>query len=246
MSIPFSTWELGQIVAVGTRLGGDSGIKQFLAGETIVVPKTYQVSAEGLANGGVTYAAPVDVQTFLADQRQYYRDVFGKNKKLPRVKLPSQRPGFSWGLVMAPFMTAQWLWDCARERFGAWKYSATESLDTLVEHNDRDAAKDGAYAFFCRDRVEPDDEHRNKSYDQILVAAIKGMTLAEYENLRIWFHYKTGKHLDIANWTHCTGSRCRDGRVPDGDGGNGKLHVFWNSRVSAHGRLRAREVVLAP
>lgn len=208
-----------------------------------MVSRAYQVSAEGLANGGITHATPVDVQAFLADQRQYYRDVFGK-KALPRVKLPPQRPGFSWGLIMAPFMADQWLHDCARERFGAWKYW-DESLDTAVVHNDRDPKKNGPYAFWCRDRVEADEEHKSKSFNQIIAAGIKGMTVAEYENLFIWFHWKTrGKFLDRSNWTLLTGSLCRGGSVPRGGSRDGGLYVNWYRRDFADDSLRSREVVL--
>lgn len=231
----------GQHEAIVDGLGGEQGVAQFLAGELVVVPKAHQVSAEGLADGGITYAAPVDVQAFLADQRNFYREVYGK--KVPRVNLPSQRPGFSWGLVMAPFMTPQWLWDCARERegIGAWKYDA-ESLDTLIETNDRNP-KDGAYTLWCRNRRAADEEYKGKSRDFIVSAGIHGMTLAEYENLFIWFHYKTGKFLDPTTWTLCTGSLCRDGDVPHGSGRGGGLRVSWDGRDNALPGLRVREVV---
>ena len=229
--------------AIADMLGGEQGVAQFLAGELVVVPKVTPVSTEGLADGGVTYAAPVDVQAFLADQRNFYRDVYGK--KLPRVTLPRSRPGFSWGLVMASFMTPQWLWDCARERIGAWKYSA-ESLDTLIGKNDRDVARDGAYALFCRNRIAADEEHKGKFADAIVAAGIPGMTLAEYENLFIWFHWRTGDSLDLATWTLHTGSRCHDGYVPLSRWSSdyGGLYVNGCGRVYSDDNVRSREVVV--
>lgn len=242
MSTRFGNITRSQDDAIVDRLGGERGVAQLLAGETIVVPKVHQVSTEGLADGGITYAAPVDTQAFLADQRNFYREVY-ERRQIPRVKLPSQRPGLSWGLVMASFMTPQWLYDCAKERIGAWKYDA-ESLDTLIVNNDRDASKDGAYALYCRNRIAADEEHKGKNADAIRAAYIPGMTLAEYENLIIWFHWKTGKLLDPNTWTLCTGSGCRGGRVPDGRGCSGELCVGWFDPGSAYGVLRAREVVV--
>lgn len=231
--------------AIADKLGGEPGVARFLAGETIVVPKPTFVSAQGLSNGGVTFASALDSRLFLDDQRTFFREVYGK--PLPRVKMPSQRPGFSWGLVMAPFMSRrQWLYDLGKERFGGavWKYS-DESLDELIASDERDP-KDGAYAFFCRDRVEADEEHKNKSYDQIHAAAIKGMTWAERWNLGLWFHYKTGQHLDINSWTLCTGSLYRGGGVPSVKlNGAGKVGVRWCGQANALDSLRSREVVLA-
>lgn len=196
------------------------------------------------ADGGVSYATAIDTQAFLADQRNFHREVFGK-KQLPRVKLPPQRPGFSWGLVMAPFMTPQYLFDCARERTGAWKYEE-ESLNALIEHNDRDAKRDGPYALYCRNRIAADEEHKNRSAEAIASAGITGMTLAEYETLFLWYHWRTGKLLDPKTWTLCTGSRFRGGGVPGGGGYGGELDVGWASPGVASDVLRSREVVLVP
>jgi hypothetical protein len=233
----------GRAEAVFNRLGGEEGVSRFLADETIVVPKTNPISAEGLANGGITFASAMDTRLWLDDQRQFCKDVYGKN--LPKVKLPMLCHGFGWGMAMASFMSPQWLFDSAKERIGAWKYW-DESLDTVIVKNARDPKKDGSYAFFCRDRVEADEEHKNKSYNQIVVAGITGMTVAEYINLFIWFHWKTGgKLLDRSNWTLLTGSLDRGDYVPYGYGYYGKLSVGWTSRGYADGILRSRQVVLA-
>lgn len=241
MSIPNGEFQIDQTVALLAKVGGIPGAMRILADEAVVVPRECQISTEGLADGGITYAAPVDVQAFLADQRNFYREVYGK-KQIPRVKLPQQRLGFSWGLIMASFMTPQWLYDCARERIGAWKYDV-ESLDTLTVKNDRDASKDGAYALYSRNRIAADEEHKGKSADAIQAANISGMTLAEYENLFIWFHWKTGKLLDPNTWTLCSGSRYQDGDVPRGHSVDGRLRVDWYNPSKTSAPLRVREVV---
>lgn len=241
MSTKYPSITRSQDDAIVDGLGGERGVAQFLAGELIVVPKQHQISTEGLVDGGISYAAPIDEKAFFADQRNFYREVYGK-KQIPRVKLPSLRPGFSWGGIMSPFMKCQWLHDCARERFGAWKYSE-ESLDTLVIKNDRDPA-DGAYAFFCRNRVAADEEHKGRSANDTQTLGIAGMTLAEYENLFLWFHWKTGKLLDPITWTLCAGSRGRGGWVPGGSSSSGELCVGWGDRDYARGALRPREVVV--
>jgi hypothetical protein len=71
------------------------------------------------------------------------------------------------------------------------------------------------------------------------------MTVAEYINLFIWFHWKTGgKLLDLSNWTLLAGSLYRDGVVPVGRSGDGRLRVCWCSHGNSLGDLRARQAVL--
>jgi hypothetical protein len=194
-----------------------------------------------MSNGGVTFAAAIDRKLFLEDRRKFFREVY--ERPLPRVQLPASRIGFGWGGIMAPFMKGpQWLCDVARERNVAWK-STGASLDAVVAHNDRDP-KTGAYAFWCRDRVEADEENADKSRVQIGAAGIKGMTVAEYIDLFIWFHWKTGRLLDRNHWTLLTGSRARGGSVPYSDSDDGELGVYWCNPSDARHALRAREVVV--
>lgn len=212
--------------------------------ELIVVEKKQVVS--DVDNAGITFVPPSvpDVGLFLADQRNFFREVYGK--KLPTVAMPQARSGFGWGMVMVPFMAPQCLFDCSRERFGkAWKWT-DENLDTIITHNDRDARRDGRYGLWCRDRVEADEERRNRSYNQIIADAVNGMTVAERENLGLWFHWKTGgQQLDVKNITLCTGSRYHNGYVPRvgwDDGGSG-MYANWYVPGHAYDYLRSREVV---
>lgn len=234
----------GEDEAVTNKLGGVEGMRRFLRDELIVVEKKQIITNSD--NAGITFVPPaiLDIGLFLADQRKFFREVYGKN--LPRVKMPQVRPGFGWGLIMAPFMAPQYLFDCSRERFGkSWKWT-NDDLDTIISHNDRDAKRDGAYALWCRDRVEADEEHSNRSYNRIIADAIKGMTVAERENLGLWFHWETGgQQLDVKNITLCTGSRCRDGGVPNvhWNDNDSKMYVDWYNTDNAHAHLRTREVV---
>ncbi len=234
----------GEDEAVVNKLGGVEGMRRFLRGELIVVEKQ-QIVIDS-ANAGITFVPPSlpDVGLFLADQRKFFRDVYGK--KMPTVVMPQARPGFGWGLVMASFMTSQYLFDCSLERFGkAWKWT-NESLDTVITHNDRDAKRDGKYGLWCRDRVEADEEHKGRSRNQIIEAHIKGMTVAERENLGLWFHWKTGgQQLDVINWTLATGSLFRGGGVPSvGWGGDGSgMSVGRYGSDYSYDYLRTREVV---
>lgn len=196
-------------------------------------------------NGGVTFVPPssLDPQLFLEDQQRFFREVYGK--QLPKVALPERQVGFGWGIIMAPFLTTQYLFHLSRERFGAaWKWT-DQNLDKVIVHNDRDAKRDGIYGLWCRDRVEADEETKNQSYNQIIALGIKGTTCAERLGLGLWFHWRTTSQLDVKNITLCTGSHNSLGVVPsvDCNADNRGVYVGCSYPGSSLGNLRTRVVV---
>lgn len=218
------------------RVGKD--VKRVLTGKAVIPT----VNLAETDNGGVSFTVAIDTRLWLEDQRKFFKEVYSKN--LPKVKLPPVTTGFGWGVLMAPFMGTQWLFDCCRERFNdaVWKWT-NDSLDTAIAHNDRDPKKDSAYSIWCRDRIEADEELKNGSYNDIVAAKIKSMTCVERLNLGVWFHWKTGKHLDIKKKvTLCAGSRYADGSVPFVVW-NGQLIVDGYGPTSSDDDLRARQVI---
>jgi len=64
--------------------------------------------------------------------------------------------------------------------------------------------------------------------------------------LELFYHWKTGKHLDILNWTLCSGSRYSVGGVPivGWHGGYDRLSVGWcNAGSRDDEELRSRQAV---
>jgi len=94
--------------------------------------------------------------------------------------------------------------------------------------------------------IEADDEHKDKSADDLEKEGIVGITLRERLLLELNYYSFTGKHLDIQNITLCTGSRDSDGRVPIVHWHVDKLQVRWYGSDFAHDRLRVREAVSNP
>ena len=67
----------------------------------------------------------------------------------------------------------------------------------------------------CFERVvEADEENKNISANEADKKGIKGITLRERLLMELDYFKETGKHLDIDNFTICSGSRCSDGPVP--------------------------------
>jgi hypothetical protein len=178
---------------------------------------------------------------FLADWFSFYRDVFGLETDFSSLRIPERKECFDCLIVVAQGMTPQKLYDKCKELFLCWKYT-DRNLDEIIT-SDR-TAKDGPYAVWVRDGVEADEELKNLSVNQLKSMNISGITLEERLLLELKLFKKTGKHLDIQNWTLCAGSRDSDGGVPfvSWDGGS-ELRVFWYDSGGASDGLRARAAV---
>jgi len=176
-------------------------------------------------------------EELLAEWRRFYWEVFGTNVDFSELILPEKRDGFNWLLVMLNGLTANKLFAKCKERFGAWRY--TEDLDTIKSVR----ATDKNYAIWLRDRIEADEENKNKSANDCEKQGINGITLPERLLLELWYHWKTGNYLDISNWTLCSGSRNPFGRVPYVDWYDDELYVLYFSPDSSNGCLRARAAV---
>ncbi|TSC67880.1 MAG: Uncharacterized protein G01um101472_293 [Parcubacteria group bacterium Gr01-1014_72] len=160
------------------------------------------------------------------------------------VTIPAHQEGLDRLIVVPKGMMPQKAFDLCTVRFNGktWKY-VSQSLDKAVPTNDR-TAESGSYAIWIRDRVEADEELKNLSADMLTEQSVKGITLLERLLYEIKYHAETGKHLDLKNWTLCSGSRVSDGYVPSVYWNDGKLWVLWHYVSSRFGNLRSRAVSL--
>lgn len=122
-----------------------------------------------------------------------------------------------------------------------WTYK--DDLDKDVTVNGRDPNRDGSYVVSFHNNVEADEENKDQSANQRREQGCKDITLLERMLLDLGYFLKTGKHLDIKNWTLCSGSRCSGGFVPCAHWGSGSFEVGWDHSDNRLGSLRARSVV---
>lgn len=96
--------------------------------------------------------------------------------------------------------------------------------------------------------IEADEEHKNKSADDLEKQGVQGITLRERIIMEIQYFKETGDHLDLDNITLCAGSRRVDGDVPYAywDVSLREFCVIWCRVRFASGNLRVREVVSNP
>lgn len=194
-----------------------------------------QVTTE---KGHVTNLIPADGWT--NEYTRFYREVFGREVDLAEVEIPPEQPGFDWAVIIMQSLTLNQAWAKCKERFRSYSYFG-DDLDSRVPTNDHTSVT--AYAKRFRDRVEADEENKNLSAYKLTKQGVKGITLLERLVLELWYHWRTGKHLDVKNVTLCTGSRYSDGDVLRVHWGDDALCVDGYCPAYANDRVRARSAV---
>lgn len=182
-----------------------------------------------------------DQENILASWRTLYRDM-GIEVDFSHLRIPARREGFDRLLVIPQGLTIEAAYAYCATQFPCWRWTK-KNLDEIVTHNDRDP-KNGSYAIWVRDGQEPDEEWKNHSANQLAKKNISGVTLLEWLIYQPVYFKKIGKHLDMDNWTLCTGSRYDGGDVPSvGWNGHDRMVVGGFRPDGAYDSLRAREVV---
>lgn len=174
---------------------------------------------------------------WLADWQKFYNDVFGLELDFSEVRIPEKKDGFDRLIVVACGMTPQRLFDKCQEMFPSLKYT-DKNLDEFIK-SDR-TVQNGHYAIWVRDRIEADEENRNLSANDLKERGGDEETLEERELHELKFFKETGRHLDLQNWTLCTGSRNSFGSVPCANCNDGKFKVNWNNPRNHNDNLRSR------
>lgn len=175
----------------------------------------------------------------LKDWERLYKKMFGLKKDFSNLKIPAHKDGFDRLIIVAQGMTSNKIYNKIKELMPAWKYS--DNLDEITSV--RKATND--YAIWIRDRVEADEELKNKSANDLEKEGVIGITLEERLLYELKYFQETGKHLDVQNVTLCSGSRHPDGSVPRAHWHEhgGEVSVGWYNASFADDDLRCRVAV---
>lgn len=169
---------------------------------------------------------------------QFYRG-FGIAADFSEADIPTVAPGYRI-IGITKGLTINRAIDVARSKFPV--LVSCDDMDALVMKNDRTSEK--AYFVAFRDRVEADEENKNKSANDLEKEGKPTITLLERIVMEIEYFQRTGSHLDIKNWTLCAGSRSADGCVPSVSWYGDDVGVNWDNPGSSYGSLRARSAEL--
>jgi len=195
---------------------------------------------QAIIEGRQMVEAVLTLPALLADWARFYWEVFEVDLSFSEDIVPERKQGFDRLLVIAQGMTPQRLFDKCQQLFPSWKYTDS-NLDKIVRSIR--ASQNNHYAVWVRDRVEADEENKNLSAEQLAQQNILGETFEERMIHELKFFKETGKHLDVANITLCTGSRSSSGPVPGVGWRSDGLRVHWCRPRFADSFLRARSAV---
>jgi hypothetical protein len=171
----------------------------------------------------------------LAKWISFYKEVFDLEADFSDLNIPDTKDIFRWLLVMMAGLTPNMLFAKCKEWFPSSRY--TDDLDKI--ESVRKTVK--TYAIWLRDRVEADEENANKSAKDCDQKGILGITLEERLLLELFYHWLTGKHLDLESSTLCSGSS-DSGVVPLVHCRHGNFEVYWCARHNSNERLCVRSV----
>jgi len=172
--------------------------------------------------------------------RKFYQKYFSLDVNVADVRIPDMPAKGEWQLlIIARGLTLNQVYDRMSKAFKCWKYA--DDLDASVTKNSRDTKE--TYAIWVRVGVEPDEKYLGKSANQADPDMKIGMTLLERMLLEVAYFDETGKHLDVAGWTLCVGSRDADGYVPSVGLFGGWVYVDWYGPDYSGARYGLREAV---
>ncbi len=153
-------------------------------------------------------AGDVRNKELLSDWERFYKEVWGeKAVDLSNLVFPPARDDFDCFVVMLEGMTFNRILIKTKERFRSWWFG--EKFDNITSPR----TADKTYIVRCRDRVEADEEHKNKSANDCKAQGLNIMTVEERMMLELFFHWKTDGHLDINTLTLTSSHNIHDGSV---------------------------------
>lgn len=197
---------------------------------------------------GIRYAVDPYAEARLEHER-FYKEALGLEVSLTDIRIPDADSDINMPLIIHEGLVTRFneqpiegLFQIAKSLFPSWKYAdGDEVLDVVIPTHDRHP-QNGSYAIMVRNRVEADEENKNLSADDVREKNLRTETVLERIFHELFHHWKTGKHLDISDWTLCSGSRGRGGGVPGAGWDDSEFDIDWARSSDRRLDLRSRSV----
>ena len=173
---------------------------------------------------------------------RFYFEVFGLTVDLSGVSVSPYQSSFGWVVYVLKELTLNQLYAKCRCLFPC-SSDYGDDLDLAIPTEDYNPHLLGNYARRFRNRVEPDEETKNMSANELTEADLAGNTLREALVLELFYFWLTGGgHLNLVNANICAGSRTT-GYVPRVIWEKGQFYVSRCSPNLSREYLRSRVAV---
>lgn len=187
----------------------------------------------------------LDYSLILNEWEKYFYKIHQLKADFSGVTIPeADDDDFPWFVCTPENFSTERAYSGGKQLYDKWKWT-DKALDDILDLSfGRDSQKE-PYIVRFHPNWEADETLKNLSADAITEKQINTSALKERLLLGDFLYWKHKKHLDVKNWTLCSGSRFSDGFVPRVDWlpNYRRVIVYWHSSVNAPPYLRAREVV---
>jgi len=154
-----------------------------------------------------------DYSKLLAEYEKYYWKIHFLKVDFSGISIPvADNVQFSWFVCRPEKFFAERAFSGGKKLYPKWKWT-DKPLDGVLDLSFGRDGKQEPYIVRFHPNWEADENLANFSAIQIAEKRINTACLTERLILGDFLYWKFKKHLDINNWTLCSGSRVLDGRV---------------------------------
>jgi len=176
--------------------------------------------------------------------KKFYKEVLGRNVDLSKVVFPVHDDIAAY-MAVTPALRGKedLIMDKYVKKWGIGVYKYLSPISDNIRRDKEQARPKGIYVFGHRGGDEPDDIHRNKSYNIAVKEDFPFANPVEYLLMTGFHRFTKGYFMDRIGWTR-TSSLWSDGDVVGGswsDGG-GELDMSWGGPGSADPGSGPREL----
>lgn len=148
---------------------------------------------------------------------KYFKDVYDHTLDLTEVQFPKKK-GFTTWMVVPTRLDEDTIMARAAEYFEAESYLWRTPIAANINRELEQKRPQGIYVIAHRGGDEPDDVHRNKSYDDAMAQNLTFLNPKEYLLVSNFHRYTKGYFMDKKGWTR-TSSLWSDGNL---------VYGYWN------------------
>lgn len=176
---------------------------------------------------------------------KYFQEVYGYTISLAGIQFP-EKGEFSAYMAVPPGLDEDTIMKRLAAHFEVNPFSWRAPIVDNINREFEQKRPQGLYVFAHRGGDEPDDIHRNKSYDDAMSQNLIFLNPKEYLLVSGFHRYVSGHFMDRKGWTR-TSSLWSDGYLVYGSWSDANAELYLNdgNRDLRHSDYGPREAVFA-
>ncbi len=180
-------------------------------------------------------------QVHINSNQKFYKEVFGLDIDIT-LSVPLSPVDFV-GLLYIPQMKGDLAVKAYRKIFGdtsVYDNDYSKNIDTMIK--EQQTRPDGPYWIRHRNSIEPDAEHRNKSYNDFHKDGNNYMVPLEGILFALYYRWQTGQMIDVVGVTRFHALDTDGGVLGMIRNGDSQFRLVWHGRDSRFSDYGPRQV----